>query len=220
MMTTTQRQKLTEPLGTVTAVFGGFLLLLIAAGVALTLMGSGSIGGIGHTDICVDQPHAMYGGSNWLQGMDLTARRGATLSMNGTLQACANHPGFGQRFLYTLTSVPSALVWGSVVFLLWRVIRAARKTGPFTVPVAAAMRRLGWLIIAGTAAAATVQALAMNQLLNSMMVLAVPNQLTDLISEPVHALLPVPLLAGAALLTFARIIRLGVAMDDELKGTV
>jgi hypothetical protein len=219
-MTTTQRQKLTEPLGTVTAFFGGFLLLVVAAGVVFTLMGSGSIGGIGHTDICVNQPSATYGGSNWLQGMGLEARRGATLSMNGTLQACASHPGFWQRFLYTLTSVPSALVWGSVVFLLWRVIRAARKTGPFTVPVAVAMRRLGWLIIAGTAVAATIQAFALNQLLNSLMVLAVPNQLTDLLKEPVHALLPVPLLAGAALLTFARIIRLGAAMDDELKGTV
>jgi hypothetical protein len=30
----------------------------------------------------------------------------------------------------------------------------------------------------------------------------------------------VPALAGAALLTFARIVRLGAAMDDELQGTV
>jgi hypothetical protein len=30
----------------------------------------------------------------------------------------------------------------------------------------------------------------------------------------------VPALTGAALLTFARIIRLGAAMDDEIKGTV
>jgi hypothetical protein len=219
-MTTTQRQKLTEPLGTVTALFGGFLLLLTAAGVAFTLTGSGSIGGIGHTDICVNQPHATYGGSDWLQGFDLTARRGATLAMNGTLQACANHPSAWQRILYTLTSVPSFLVWVSVLFLLWRVIRAARRTGPFTVPVAVAMRQLGWLVIGGTAAATTIQAFALNRLLNSMMVLAVPYQVTDLLSEPIHALLPVPLLAGAALLTFARIVRLGAAMDDELKGTV
>ena len=37
---------------------------------------------------------------------------------------------------------------------------------------------------------------------------------------PIRALLPVPALAGTALLTFARIIRLGADMDDELKGTV
>ena len=42
----------------------------------------------------------------------------------------------------------------------------------------------------------------------------------DALTEPVHALLPVPVLAGAALLTFARIIRVGADMDDELKATV
>ena len=42
----------------------------------------------------------------------------------------------------------------------------------------------------------------------------------DVISEPIHALVPVPLLAGAALLTFARMIRLGADMDDEIQSTV
>jgi hypothetical protein len=41
-----------------------------------------------------------------------------------------------------------------------------------------------------------------------------------LITLPFHALLPVAALTGAALLTFARIIRVGAAMDDEIKGTV
>ena len=36
----------------------------------------------------------------------------------------------------------------------------------------------------------------------------------------IRAVLPVPALAGAALLTFARIIRLGADMDDELRRTV
>ena len=35
-----------------------------------------------------------------------------------------------------------------------------------------------------------------------------------------RALIPVPALAGTSLLTFARIVRLGAAMDDELQGTV
>jgi hypothetical protein len=35
-----------------------------------------------------------------------------------------------------------------------------------------------------------------------------------------RALVPVPALAGAALLTFARIVRLGAAMEDEMQGMV
>jgi len=35
-----------------------------------------------------------------------------------------------------------------------------------------------------------------------------------------RSVLPVPLIAGAALLTFARIIRLGAAMDEEIQAAV
>ena len=103
------------------------------------------------------------------------------------------------------------LVWGSVLFLLWRVISAARRTGPFTARTAAAMRRLGWLIIAGSVVAALIQGFALDELLNTMFVPRA--SFYNLISAPLYALLPVPALAGAALLTFARFIRLGADMD-------
>jgi hypothetical protein len=41
-----------------------------------------------------------------------------------------------------------------------------------------------------------------------------------LATGPFKALLPVPALAGAALLTFARITQVGAVMDDEIKATV
>jgi hypothetical protein len=120
--------------------------------------------------------------------------------------------------LYTLTSAPGLLVWGCTLFLIWRVIRAGRRTGPFTVHVAVVMRRLGWVIILGSAAAALIQEFALNQLLNTM--LTQQSWFGDLVIASIKGLLPVPALAGAALLTLARIIRLGADMDDEIKGTV
>jgi hypothetical protein len=217
-MRTAKPAELTEPLGTITAIFGGLLLFVTAAGGVLTVAGSGSLFGFGHTTICATQPNTGYSGENWTSHMGIAPRPGASVTINGTLQACALHPGIGQRILYSLMSLPGALVWGAVLFLLWLVIRGARRTGPFTVQVAVAMRRLGWLIIAGSAAAAAVQGFALDQLLNTM--LAAQDHFGDALTEPVHALLPVPLLAGAALLTFARIIRLGADMDDEIKATV
>ncbi len=80
------------------------------------------------------------------------------------------------------------------------------------------MRRLGWLIIVGTAAATALQGFALDQLLTTM--LTPPGSHGDVLLGPVRSLLPVPLLVGAALLTFARIIRLGADMDDEIKATV
>lgn len=217
-MMTTQRLKLTEPLEAVTGVFGGVLLLVTAADGILAVAGSGSVGGFGHATVCATQPNTVYGGSDWTSHLGVAASPGASVSINGTLQACALHPGIGQRILYTLMSLPTALVWGAVLFLLWLVIREARRTGPFTVRVARAMRRLGWLIIAGSAAAAAVQGFALDQLLNTM--LAAHDHFGDALTEPIRALVPVPVLAGAALLTFARIIRLGTDMDADLKGTV
>lgn len=146
------------------------------------------------------------------------ARPGTSIAINGTLQACAVRPSIGQRVLSSLTTLPGALVWAAVLFLLWRLMRAARRSGPFTVGVAVAMRRLGWLIIAGSAVAGAVQSFATDQLLNTM--LRAPSNSGDWINGLIHGLLPVPLLVGAALLTFARIVRLGAAMDDEIKATV
>jgi hypothetical protein len=216
-MLTTERRKLAEPLGSVTLIFGGLLLAfaLIRIVFALTT-GSGSLWGFGNVPICATQP-GTYGSGAWTAAhLGVTARPGSSININWALQACASHPDIGQRALYTLTSLP-AWLWGSVLFLLWRVIGAARRIGPFTPQAAAAMRRLGWLIIAGSAAAALIQGFALDELLHTMLA---PTSFFNLITLPFHALLPVAALTGAALLTFARIIRVGAAMDDEIKGTV
>jgi hypothetical protein len=44
------------------------------------------------------------------------------------------------------------------------------------------------------------------------------NPFPDLILVPLH--LPIPVLTGAALLTFARILKAGAAMDAEIQGTI
>jgi hypothetical protein len=101
--------------------------------------------------------------------------------------------------------------------VLWRLVRTASSTGPFTVPVAAGMRRLGWLIIIGSLAAASAQGAATDALLNTL--LREHNAFGDAV-PPFLSVLPVPLLAGTALLTFSRIIRRGAAMDEEIQATV
>jgi hypothetical protein len=80
--------------------------------------------------------------------------------------------------------VPTFLAWGCVLFLLWRVIRDARRAGPFTVQVATAMRRLGWVIIVATALAAAAQGFALDQLLNTMLVAR--DHFGDVITQPIR----------------------------------
>jgi hypothetical protein len=215
---TTQRRKLTEPLESVAWFYLTLMAIALLGGVGFTVFGSGSIGGIGRSAIvCVTQPYTSYGGDWKVSGL-VHARPGSSINIEGTLNACADHPTFGQRVLDTVAVLPTALLWAGVLLLVWQIIRAARREGPFTPRVAVLMRRLGWFILGGSVIAALVQHLAIDSLLVTMVRL--PSPFVSSIFGPLRALVPVPLLAGAALLSFARIIRLGAEMDDEIKGTV
>ena len=223
-MVTTQRRKLTQPLGSVTVIFSALVLAFLALMTVFTVRGSGAILGFGHALICVNAP-GTYGSGSWnASTFGVTALPGASVQVNGVIQACTSfHPSITQRTLYALTSLPSWLMWGSVLFLLVRLIISARREGPFTLRTAAVMRRLGWLIIAGPALAALIEACAQHELLGTM--LAMPASLAGfcyslILALPFNPMLPVAVLAGAALLTFARITRLGVDMDHEIQGTV
>jgi hypothetical protein len=216
-MMATGRWKLTEPLESVTAFFASLMLFALAAGVILALVAPKAVGGFGRGSVCVTQPGVSYSDSGWMAPAGVAARSGASVSIAGTVQVCALHPGIAERALYGLTEIPAVLAWAGVLLLLWQMISAARRTGPFTLKVAAAMRRLGWFIIAASVAAAALHAMALDQLLSTM--LRAEGQLPGLIWTTLREL-PVPALTGAALLTFARMFRLGAAMGDEIDGTV
>lgn len=216
-MTTTER-RLAEPLRSVTDGFGLVILAFVAFGVLDTIFGTGSWFGFGHAPglVCVNQPRTTYNGDNWT-ALGVSARSGAYISINGTLQACAVNPGIYQRLLFTMTELPSTVLWGGVLFILWRLVRTASVSGPFTLPVAASMRRLAWIIMIGSLAVASAQGAALDALLTTL--LRAQNDFGDAVPV-ITQVLPVPLLIGAALLTFARIIRHGAAMDEELQATV
>jgi hypothetical protein len=201
---TTDQRRLTEPLATTTWAFGLFLAATLAISVVTTIFGTGSIGGFGrYASVCATDPRAGVGvGDSPPPHVDFAATRaGAYPDLTAPVKACARHPGMGQRVPYTLTGTPSLLVWAGVFVLLWRMIRVAGRRGPFSPPVATVMRLLGWFILAGTVAAGAIEGFATDQLLNTMLVQH--HDLGDTILAPIHALLPVPALAGAGLLTFA-----------------
>jgi Protein of unknown function (DUF2975) len=216
-----RNRKLTEPLETTAAVFGSlFAAVLILAGVA-TLVGTGSLGGLGHTQVCVTDPNITGGNSETSPFTHVyAAKHGAQLQPPNTpLSVCATHPGLGLHVLNSLTVIPQTLLWGGILLLLWRLLVIARRSGPFTARVAAAMQVLGWYIIAGAFLAAAIEHLATVLLLDALVAPA-PQGIGAVAVAALEALVPVPALAGAALLTFARIVRLGAAMEDEIQGTV
>jgi Protein of unknown function (DUF2975) len=215
---TAERRRLTEPLESTTWLFGFWMALILAAGAVATWLGSGSVGGFGRTDICETLPNTTIDTGQAPVGGGIGARPGATLYNWGTYHACASHPTIVLRVWYTLVDLPSVIFWVCLLWMLWRLLGAARARGPFTPQVAAALHRLGWFIIIGAAVAAAVRGLALDVVLNSLFRPGVGYG--DMLIDAVSALVPAPVIAGAAMLTFARIIRAGEAMGEEIRATI
>jgi DUF2975 family protein len=214
MMTSHERGDLTEPLESVTRFFGALMIIAVLVGVAFLVFGSGTYGGL-PGNVCVTQPGAQYSSSGWNTPF-VTARSGHSVSVIGSLQVCADHASFGEQALGVVAALPATLFWGGVLFMLWRIMLTARRNGPFTRRVAVAVRRLGWFVIIGSTTAAVVHLIAVDTLLTAMA--TITNPFPNLIGVPLH--LPIPLLTGAALLTFARIVTAGAAMDAEIQATI
>jgi hypothetical protein len=154
------------------------------------------------------------------------ARAGAVLHGDGVVRACAAHPSTAQWALDALMRLPGPLLLATVLVLIWKLVREAGRNGPFTARTAGIMWQLGLVVLIGTAVAGALSRLG-NDLLLLMLVQDPPfvgvfGAVVDIFLDGslLHALLPVPALAGAGLLSFARIIRAGVTLDEEVKATV
>jgi hypothetical protein len=206
-----------RPLKRVAGIYGTFLMLYLVGNAFQASYGfppsPNSL-----LSVCVDTGYP-YGGS----AHGFTARPGVALSVGGDVTACALHPSLGQWVLYLLTKLPGLVLWGCLLLLIWQLIAEAARRGPFTARAAAIVRLLGWTVLGGSYIAGLLEHLGADVLTRMLMTPAPFSGggiVVDIVFAPLTALFPVPALAGAALLTFARITRVGVVLDDEIKATV
>jgi hypothetical protein len=208
----------TQPLASIAGLSGRYLILLYLVP-AVAFLGHVFSGGGLRGSACVDTGYPYAGAAR-----GFAARPGASLGVAGDVSACALHPSIGQWGLFLLTKLPGLALWGCLLLMIWRLIRAANSSGPFTPRAAAVMRQLGWVLIGGSFIAGALSHLGADLLTSRLMTPATFDArgiVTDvLLYGPLKALLPVPALAGAALLTFARITQAGAVMEDEIKATV
>jgi hypothetical protein len=208
---------LTHPLGTVAGLYGRALVLYLTVA-ALWL--SRGLGGGPRGSACVNTAFPYTGGA----GSGHAARAGASISAGGSIQACALHPSLTQWTLYLLTRLPDIALWGVLLLLIWRLISQASHGGPFTAHVAATMRHLAWAVIGGSMTVGALGALGADLLTRMLMTPATFSggeiAIDILVLGALKALLPVPAIAGAALLSFARITQAGAVLDEEIKATV
>jgi hypothetical protein len=209
-----------RPLGTIAGIYSRFLLLYLLAAVWEAKDGFYAHS-VRQGAACVNTGMVetlSAGGQAW------RARPGTSLGPAGSLQGCVLHPTIGQWALLALTEVPSLLLWGGVLLMIVRLVRHAAQHGPFTPRAAALMRQLGWLILAGCVVVGALQAIGTDVLTDAVLA-PQPFDAGFIIGDallrgPLQALIPVPALAGIALLSFASITKTGAVMDEELQATV
>lgn len=207
-----------RPLGRVADIYVGYFMLAIVF-IAWRLK-DGAFGNGPNGEACFD---------TGITGVPPRAelwrtRPGTALPMAGDLVGCVAHPTAGQWALFTLTQLPGLLLWAGVLLMILRLVRHAAQHGPFTPRAAGLMFQLGWLIIAGCVVVGILTGLS-TSLLANMVITPRPYDpvivvLNAVLEEPLRVLLPVPALAGAALLSFGRVTRAGAVMDEELRATV
>lgn len=203
-----------EPLTTVTGTLLGLICLGFVVAVLATVFGSGSMMGFGHSaSICVATGDSASGSST--QSLLQHTRTGVSLSTIG-FEVCAAHPSTGQRLWYTLQELPATALFVGGVLMAFLLVRNAARHGIYTHTIAVRLRMLAWFLIAGTIVQSLVQHLAAGKLLDTM-IASTFGPLTD--SVPYHLQWSV-LLTGAGVLSFARIMRIGVGMHEDLEGTV
>ena len=203
------------PLHTAAKVVLGVAFAVVLDGGLMAAFGVTSFLGFGsHFFPCVKAPWGITH-VNGL-GNPLSGLRAGISTAPGTFQVCVNQPGITQRLLSDLTTVPSELLYVGLAVLVVQLARTTARQGAFTLRTAGQLRRLAWVLMIGELVSGGVQAAATLGLFDSM---------TTYRTSPIAAVefWPFPWLAlfvSLGLLTFARIVRLGVTMREENEATI
>ncbi len=201
-----------EPVATVITALLAVTVIATVASVVATVLGASSLMGFGIPVVQVDVAEIV--GNADVPPALWSPHDGVSVNTTG-YRFFAGDPDVGQRLWYTLTLLPSALLFGGALLLAYRLIRGAERDGIFTVATAARLRTLGWFLLIGGLAKMAVETVATNRLLTTM----VANEVGWV--RPGFWQVPWTVLVTAAgLLTFARVMRIGAGMRRDLEGTV
>jgi hypothetical protein len=194
------------------------VLSLIGAGALATILGSGSLLTIGEDPICTtvsagyEVPLRANESPAWSPSWGLAA--GVSPS-DEQYELCQDRPDGRTQLLSSLTQAPQMVFLLGFLAGVFILVRRARLSGLFSRQVARAVHWLGWYVLAGALVTSTVVALATSALVRQMVPAHDVLDLFNYLDLPVATLL-----AGAGLLTIARVLRLTVRMQEDLDATI
>lgn len=197
-----------EPLATINGMVLSLLVLGNAWGIISTLFGMNSLLGWGRRAfICTTSKNtgSQIQPSQWMQ-----LHTGVNASPD-TVQLCADKATAGQRWWYSLGQLPGMITVLTVVLLTYLVLRHAERFGLYSPGIATRMRVLGWFLLVESILGPTITVSANRKLWSTM-------------ADGPSSFQWLPgwsaLFAGLALLSLARIMRVGTEMREDLEGVV
>jgi len=130
---------------------------------------------------------------------------------------CASNPSPGLRLLGLMASWPPAILWLILLLRLRGLFRTASKLGGLYAPATAGrLRFLGWIMTAGAIAVAILGSVAKWLIYNNLVHYPGGGSFNpDYITFPFTFFF-----LGLALLTVARVMRVGTTMREELDVTI
>jgi DUF2975 family protein len=204
--------RLLEPVATV--VRGTYRLIVagLVIGAVTSLAGITPAPLWAGSSVCADS-HSVYSS----EGFHHMFRPHAGVEVMTRPSYCTDHADSAQRLFDFLGGFPSWLLVLGILFLLNRLIKGALREGVFTARTVKYLRVAGWWLLAGCLASKVVEAGAHAALLATLTqehTFSADDWLADW--QPPYALV----FTALGILTFARIMRAGVAMREDLEGTV
>jgi hypothetical protein len=214
------RRWLAQPLWGVLAFLAVAMLPAIALAFSLLFFGSGGAPSA-MSPLCVNESLSAVAGQVQFPAGGLVSglKPGGTSGVGGLVSVCAAHPTAEQRALMVLTIAPNRVFYLVILAVVAWLLATVRRSGPFVPRVAGLLRFLGWYVLIGYVVVLITQGLAALYFLASATTIPVPIA-GDLMSGGTGPVLLGPVVAACALLTLARIMRLGSSMRDDLAGTV
>lgn len=190
------------------------LMALFLTGVALGLIGDNSaLFGIGERVICLHNPNITIGTNEGdARTLAMIVKPGVRAGTDG-IMACADHPTSQQQVLYAGTQMPSTIFGFVTIFLLWWLVRGARREGPFAAGNPRRVRAVGWWLIIGGMGSAAIDAAAEVALKGTLFRDSGSSWEADLLPWPL-------LLSGLGMLTVARILAAAAVMREEIEATI
>lgn len=206
-----------EPMSTTAKALVTFLALPLGLGlVGMLFADNVFVLGIGDASVCATDT-ATTTGDGGGSAPGLKPAPGAELLLDAHPKYCAQDAGVVLNILDTTSRlVPLAFAVGALLLVL-RLIKGAERDGLYTAQTAGRLRGLGWWLLAGSVLAAIVTSVVDRAMVASLSAESGVQALSGLL------LWDVPFMAictGLGILSFARIMRIGCAMREDLEGTV